>query len=172
MGFFQERLDDQNVIGDPDDVSIGRYNQRETYLDGDLGVAYSGSKLSLQGSLPNLKRFFKQDEQENTVDRSVFFASAGYKLLLESKENGFNIEPKACFRGVKGYDNILDLGCSMNIEDNRIQLFGMYHTSRSATYGMGFQYKSMAFSGIYTTETSVLRGYTEGSFEVNLRLQF
>ncbi len=51
LGFMNERIDNSELNGDPSDVYVGRFNQRETFIDGDFGVAYVGNKLTLQGSL-------------------------------------------------------------------------------------------------------------------------
>lgn len=171
LGFTQDRLNEENIKGNPNDLSVGRYNQRETYLDGDFGIAYTSGGLSLQGALPNMKSFIKSDLQSNTVDRSTIFLSGSYKFNLDPGNEGLSLEPKVNFRGIKGYHNMLDVGALASLLNNQIQLFGLYHSSKSATYGFGFQYLSLNISGMYTSETSAIQGFANGSFEVSLRLQ-
>ena len=45
----------------------------------------------------------------------------------------------------------------------------MYHSTKSATVGIGMNYQNLGFSGIYTTSTSALSGYTSGNFELSLK---
>ena len=48
---------------------------------------------------------------------------------------------------------------------------GMYHSTENATFGLGMDFKKKyLISGTYTTQTSALSTYTNGSFELNLRL--
>jgi hypothetical protein len=75
------------------------------------------------------------------------------------------------YRGVKGFDNIWDAGVQMGIADKQVYLLAMYHSTENATFGLGMDYKKKyLISGSYTTQTSALSTYTNGSFELNLRL--
>jgi type IX secretion system PorP/SprF family membrane protein len=166
LGAMSERISEEDINGDPGDANVSNYNERETYVDGDFGMAYTSNTFNLQLSLPNMKELLKQDENKNTVDRAIFFSSTSYKFRFSEV---IGIEPKVCYRGVNGFDNILDAG--INLYANRVNFFGMYHSSQSATYGLGFIYQSISFNGIYTTTMSALSGYTNGNFEINLRLR-
>ncbi len=171
LGFMNERLSSEDVHGDDGDANVGNYNQRDTYIDGDFGVAYTSSKLSIQAALPNMKTFFKKDLVENSVDRSTFFSAIGYKVQLSEGINGIGMEPKVCYRGVKGFDNILDAGVNFNYSNNRVNLFGMYHSSESTTFGLGVNYQSLGISGMYSTATSALSGYANGNFEISVQMK-
>jgi len=168
LGFLSERLSDEDVNGDAGDMNVSNYNQRDVYIDGDFGIAYTSNTFSLQASLPNMKGFFKKDVNSNSVDRSTFFSAASYKLKLNES---LGAEPKVCYRGVKGFDNILDAGVNLTYANNRVNLFGMYHSSESATFGLGVIYQSVGINGMYTTATSALGGYTNGNFEVNVKVK-
>jgi len=171
LGFMNERLADEDVKGDPGDVNIGRVNERETFADGDFGAAYTSNKLTVQGAIPNLKNFFKKDDNTNIVDASTFFTAVSYKFYSEQLLNGMGIEPKVSYRGVKGYKNILDIGTNLTFADEALHLMGMYHSTRSATFGVGIDYqKTLSIMGMYTTETAALSGYTNGNFELALRV--
>lgn len=52
------------------------------------------------------------------------------------------------------------------------KFISIYHSTGNSTFGIGFNYNSaIGFSSMYTTGTSVLRGFsTTGDFEINLRL--
>jgi type IX secretion system PorP/SprF family membrane protein len=165
LGFMNERISNEDIHGDPGDASVGNYNERDTYVDGDFGVAYTGSKLSVQAALPNMKSLFKKDLTTNSVDRSTFYSAISYKLPL----TGFGLEPKVAYRGVKGFDNILDAGANLSYLDNKISLFGMYHSSKSSTFGVGLNYQSIGFSGMYSTATSALSNYANGNFEISIK---
>lgn len=171
LGFMSERLSDEDVHGDEGDASVGNYNQRDTYIDGDFGVAYTGNRLSIQAALPNMKSFFKKDLVENSVDRATFFSAIAYKFQLSEGANGIGMEPKVAYRGVKGFDNILDAGVNFNYANNRVNLFGMYHSSQSTTFGVGVNYQTIGISGMYSTATSALSGYANGNFEVSLQMK-
>ncbi|MXV17053.1 PorP/SprF family type IX secretion system membrane protein [Hufsiella ginkgonis] len=170
LGYMDDRIENSGVRGDQGDQSIGRYNQRDKYVDGDFGIAFTGSKLSLQAAAPNLKNLLKKDNNELGVDRATFMAAASYKISFPSVLDGLLAEPKVCFRGVNGFDNILDAGANLNFANKRMNILGMYHSSHSATFGMGVTYSKLSFLGIYTTETAALRTYANGTFEIGVRL--
>lgn len=168
LGFMYERVMNENIRGDQDDLSIGRFNQRETFIDGDFGAAYTNRRITIQGTIPNMKNFLQKDKY-NSADRSVFFTSISYKWYTKREPYGIVVEPKVAYRGVKGYNNLLDLGINLSTINNRLNLTGIYHSSRSATFGVGFTYETISFIGVYTTETSALRGYAGGNFEIGLK---
>ena len=170
LGFMNERVGYEDIKGNPNDPNVSRFNERETFIDGDFGVAYTSVRLTVQGAIPNMKTFFKKDDNSNTVDRSLFFTAVSYKLYFPNALDGLGVEPKIAFRGVKGYDHMGDIGANFTFAKNAVSLMGMYHTSQSATFGMGVNFrKSISILGIYTTETSALSGYTNGNFEVALK---
>jgi hypothetical protein len=46
-----------------------------------------------------------------------------------------------------------------------------YHSNESATFGFGVDLKKRyLLSAMYTTQTAALSAYTNGSFEINLRV--
>ena len=168
LGFMYERVMNEILSGDQDDQTVGRFNLRETYIDGDFGFAYTNKRLTLQAAVPNLKNFLKKDKN-NPVDRSLFYTSISYKWFTGPDQNDAVIEPKVAYRGVKGYHNLVDAGLSMSLINRRVHMTGMYHSSKSATYGLGLSYENLSFMGSYTTETSILRTYTGGNFEMGIK---
>lgn len=172
MGFSSERLAQENLNGESGDISVARFNERETFIDGDFGIAYVNDRLNLQAAIPNMKNFFGTDEN-NTVNRSTFFSSISYKWPFGSGTTLGTIEPKVVYRGIKGNNNLLDLGANLSMINNQLIFTGLYHSSNSATFGFGINYnKALSILGMYTTETAALRGYTGGNFEVGLNYQF
>ena len=170
LGFMNERIMNEDIDGDPNDIVASNYNDRDTYVDGDFGIAYSGSRFTFQAALPNMKSFFKKDINNSSVDRATFYSAASYKLTLSEGAGGFGLEPKVAYRGVKGMDNMIDAGANLTYGD-RLNLFGMYHSSKSATMGIGMKYLSFGINGMYTTATSALSNYANGNFEVSLSLR-
>lgn len=170
-GVLSQRVPYDQVNGDAGDLSVARYNERKSYLDGDFGASYTSNNLTVQGALPNLKSVFNQDNNNYTVDRSLYFTAVSYKFNFNEAINTISVEPKVAFRGVKGYDNILDAGANLMLANNQLSLQGMYHTSKSATFGFGLNKNSYAILAFYTTETSALNNYTNGNFEISFRLK-
>lgn len=170
IGFMSQRLENSDIYGNPNDPGVGQYNDRKTYLDGDFGAAYTTRKLTIQASIPNLKSVLKKDVIK-LADVSTFYAAASYRLNLSEGENGFDLEPKVAYRGVQGYDNIWDAGAQLEIANKQVFLTALYHSTENATFGLGMDFrKKYLISGNYTTQTSALSKYTNGSFELNLRL--
>ncbi len=170
VGFMNQRLDQNDLYGDRDDVLVGRYNDRKTYVDGDFGAAFTSGGLNIQGSLPNMKNLFTNDEIR-VADVATFYTAASYKFSITEGAEGIGLEPKVAFRGVKGFDNIWDAGAQFTLANEQVMLMGMYHSSKSATFGLGMDYKRRyLISGMYSTQTSPLSGYSNGNFEINVRL--
>lgn len=166
LGFINDHISNEDVNGDSNDPDISNYNQRETYVDGDFGMAYTSRRLNIQAAVPNMKGLFKKDMMKGSVNRSTFFSAISYKFEAKSI-NGIGLEPKAVFRGIKGLKSVLDVGANLTYA-NRINFFGMYHSSKSSSFGIGMNYQSFSISGIYTTPTSAIRAYTAGNFEIGL----
>jgi len=170
LGFMSQRLENADIYGNPNDPTVGQYNDRKTYLDGDFGVAYTSDKLNVQAAIPNLKSVLKKDVIK-LADVATFYTAVSYKINLSEGIEGMDVEPKVAYRGVKGFDNIWDAGAQFSITNKQVMLLGMYHSTKNATFGLGMDYKKKyLISGTYTTQTSALSSYTNGSFELNLRL--
>ena len=169
VGYMHERLSDEDIVGEVGDVAVGRFNERKAYVDGDFGIAYTTSRLNIQAAIPNLKSFLKKEDVK-TIDRATFYSAVSYKLPFGESENMMVLEPKLCFRGVSGFKSIADIGANMSVINNRLNFSAMYHTSKSSTFGFGFNYQSMSIFGLYTTENTRLRGDANGVFEIGLKL--
>lgn len=170
LGFMSQRLENTDINGNPNDPSVGLYNNRKTYLDGDFGVAYTSDKLNIQAAIPNLKSVLKKDVIK-LADVATFYTAISYKVNISEGAEGIDAEPKIAYRGVKGFDNIWDAGAQFGVANKQVFLLAMYHSTENATFGLGMDYKrKYLISGTYTTQTSALSGYTNGSFELNLRL--
>ncbi|WP_349318272.1 PorP/SprF family type IX secretion system membrane protein [Chitinophaga sp. MM2321] len=167
-GLRNDRLDIKNINGDINDPSIGMYNRRDNYFDGDFGMAYTDGHLNLQAALPNVVGYFSKENRE-IANSATFYAAASYRFYIGNEFT--SIEPKACFRGVRGYDNIFDFGANVVFLDNWVNLFGLYHTSKNYTLGAGFNFRSaVGVQLIYTSQTAGLRSYLDNNFTLALTI--
>ncbi len=169
-GVLSQRVPTDQLIGDQGDLSVSRYNDRKSYLDGDFGASYTSNKLNIQAALPNLRSVFNQDNNNYTVDRSLYFTAVSYRFGFGETLNAIGLEPKVCFRGVKGYTNIVDAGANLMLADNQLSIQAMYHSTKSTTFGFGLNKNSYSILAFYTTETSAISNYTNGDFEISLKL--
>ncbi|MBC6112890.1 type IX secretion system membrane protein PorP/SprF [Pedobacter sp. CCM 8938] len=172
-GVMDEWIDFNKVRGDLNDPSLYNFNQRSVYFDGDFGIAYRNKSLTIQGALPNLKRFLNRDLQRTVADRSLYMASISYNFLSSTDNVLHSIEPKVVYRGVENYKDILDAGANLQFFGNKLLLNGMYHSTNSVTIGAGTTYKNqLTILTQYTTNTADLQNYSNGEFEIALKYNF
>jgi hypothetical protein len=127
-------------------------------------VAYTDKQITVQAAFPNMVTYFNK-ENDSLVNRPTFFAAASYKLFFN--DGDLTLEPKAAFRGMKGFDNIIDAG--VNVTLKQVNLFGIYHTSKNITAGAGLKIADkLLISAAYTSAGSAIKEYTDGNFEVGL----
>jgi type IX secretion system PorP/SprF family membrane protein len=167
LGAMNQKLDNPRIIADPTDVLPQYFNERRTYIDGDFGMAFINESFTLQGSLPNLKKFFQKDE-ENTIDGSTYFAAMSYKFGTD--EDLFSLEPKIGVRGAKDIKNIIDFGSNLSLQDNILSFIGVYHTDKSCTLGVGVNSKKYNVNVFYTSQMGGKLQSTGADFEVNLKI--
>ncbi|MES2653608.1 MAG: type IX secretion system membrane protein PorP/SprF [Bacteroidota bacterium] len=169
LGFMNQQLSQSDINGNPSDPIVAQYNDRETYIDGDFGLAYSLNGLKLEAALPNLNFLFKRSLIKMS-DVPMFYTAASYVIPVAGGQA--LVETKAAYRGVTGFDNIIDLGANISLISRQLMLMGMYHSSKSLSLGLGLDYKRRYLvTGVYTTQTSALNSYSNGSFEFSLRLR-
>lgn len=168
-GFTNQRIDMQDLIGNPNDNQIGSYNtDHRTYFDGDFGVGLSANKFNVDFALVNLKNYLKRDNFK-LINSPVIYASAGYKINFG--ENQF--QPKVAYRSFQELEDIIDVGGQFSIANEQVLFTAMYHTSKAASFGIGLHYKNKyTINTSYTTQTGALSGYTAGSFEINLGINW
>jgi type IX secretion system PorP/SprF family membrane protein len=171
LGALSERLATEEINGTVSDISAQRFNERDAVLDGDFGVAYTTGRLTVQGAVPNLKNFLKK-ERYNTANWNTFFTAISYKFMTDSSKRAFMIEPKISFRGVRGYDDIIDAGVNVAMASNKLYATAIYHSTQSISFGMGLNFRQFAILGMYTSGTSALKGYSSGNFEIGLGYNF
>ncbi|SOD17980.1 type IX secretion system membrane protein, PorP/SprF family [Pedobacter xixiisoli] len=171
-GMLDEWVNRGEVVGDISDVSLSNFNDRKLSLDADFGLAFRNKGLTLQGTLPNLRRYLKKEIERNLVDRSLYMAALSYKFANEDRSLT-TIEPKIAFRGVDNYKNIVDVGVNFEFSGDKLMLSSVYHTSGSITFGAGTTYKKqLAILCQYTTNTNDLSSYANGEAEIAVRYSF
>lgn len=149
------------------DPELMRYqNERESYLDGNFGVAYIGKKLEAQFSYLNLNQ--RRNGQFSTVDYSTFYSAISYMVVLK---NDFSVRPLLAYRGVKGYDNQYDIAAEWGLED--LKFYTMYHSNRSFSGGLGYTYKNqLNIATMYNSEPVAVRGFSGGVFDIVVGYRF
>jgi type IX secretion system PorP/SprF family membrane protein len=164
-GLTKDFVNREDITAENYDPAVSRFNDRGYRLDGDFGAAYTDEKLNLQATLLNLNNVLNTDPNFITgINYATFFTSASYKILAV---NDFSVEPKVVYRGIKGMDNILEGGLGLSYQE-KFSLFGLYHSTKNATVGMGVKYEQFKLSAIYSIGPSAIRSFTGGDFEIGL----
>lgn len=165
LAFNVQRLDYTKVDGDAADPSLSAFNRRDNYFEAEYGMAYTNGHLFVQAALPNVRSLFTGKDY-GVNGGGLFFTAASYRFKPEEGVISC-IEPKICYRGIEGYDNILDAGFNLSILDNVANVMGMYHTSRSFTVGVGVNIKkTVVLQALYTTQTGGIKTYVDGAYEI------
>jgi type IX secretion system PorP/SprF family membrane protein len=172
LGVNDARVDYSKINGDVTDVEVAQYNQLKAYVDGDFGMAYTSDRLYIGGALPNLKSaFFKSSDSRFDADRLLFIAIASYKFPLQGDDKGFTLEPLGGYRIVKGYKDIVDAGFNFTLNDYGLYLQSVYHTNKAVAVGVGLDQSTFALNFSYNLETGELSDYTNGAFELGLKIK-
>lgn len=163
LGIFTDRLENSEIIADPDDKWASDFNLRKTYLDGDFGLGYTNEKLTIQGALPNLKTLLKKDVS-NAVGSSSALLACSYRISKSLDAVVF--EPKLSVQSFRGTGAIWSLGSNVVTFNNMVSLMGMYQSNNRTTLGMGLSYDKYQLQGFYTGQREAMGG----DFEISLRV--
>jgi type IX secretion system PorP/SprF family membrane protein len=169
-GGQQYRLNFQDVIGDLNDPTLYNYNTVNSMkFEMDAGLAYTDGKLNLQAAFPNLASYARK-ANGTVANRPTFFLAGSYKWKVGDDEEGVSVEPKAAFRGVTGNDNIFDAGVNVAFLKELFNVFGLYHTTKNVTAGVGVRILDFAQASVmYTTQSAAFSAYTRGDLEFGLQ---
>jgi type IX secretion system PorP/SprF family membrane protein len=169
-GGQQYKLNFQDVNGDLNDPSLYSYNnQNSMKFEVDAGLAYTDGKLNLQAAFPNLASYARK-ETGTVANRPTFFLAGSYMWAVNGEESDVSVEPKVAFRGVSGNDNIFDAGANVVFLKNIFNVFGLYHTTKNVTAGVGIRILDFAQATVmYTTQSSAFKAYSNGDLELGLR---
>jgi type IX secretion system PorP/SprF family membrane protein len=172
LGINDPRIDYNNVIGDPADLELAQYNQKGPYFDGDLGLSYTSNNLFIEGVLPNLNTvLFNRGGQRADVDRTLFFSAISYKIVLTNDITHYSAEPLVAYREVKGFRNIADLGLNLKMDDYHLELRSIYHTNNNWGFGFVLDQQNYDLGFDYNLYTGQITNYTNGAFEIGLKLK-
>ena len=166
LGLQIDRLSNQEIVGSANDQIANRFNDQESIIDGDFGMAYTSSTLSIEGSITNLKSQQKVEDQQS-ADFGTFYTAIGYKIKLTD----WQIEPKVTYRGVRNFHNILDVGAEIRTASDQLGFIGMYHTNNSMSFGLSYQQKKdWQLLLLYNKPTkSLQKSFATDTFELGLQ---
>jgi type IX secretion system PorP/SprF family membrane protein len=172
-GMMDQSINSDNPE-DMTDVSVTRFNDRGMYFDGDLGLAFTGTKLTIQAALPNVRSLRQEYEAGDLVNRSTFFSAISYKTKINLNEgvNPLGIEPKLVVRGVEGFKSLLDVGANWTFLQGKVNVTTLYHSTQNVTLGAGVQYKALALNVLHATKTYDVRAQEQSNFEIGLQYSF
>ena len=170
LGVNNTYLDYGAIIGDNGDQEAEIFNRRPLYIDGDIGIAYTNQNLTIQGAVPNLKTvFFKNNQNQDIVtNTTIFYTAVSYKIPSESN---LTLEPKVAYRGVRGFDHILDAGVKLDMPDYHLNLTGLYHTNKSITAAVGLDLSGIGLFLAFSSNNSSLNQSSNNNVELGLRLK-
>lgn len=107
----------------------------------------------------------------NFADYALFYAAMSYQIPVGMG----TVEPKVVYRNVNNYEDLIDAGLSVqfdNLTANQLSVYGMYHNTNCATVGFELSFKDdLSFTGLYTTRPADFGRYSNGSFELGVRLR-
>ncbi|MFD2921746.1 PorP/SprF family type IX secretion system membrane protein [Terrimonas rubra] len=170
-GGVQRRIDFTAITGDPDDQTLYLYNNQDMKFEADFGATYYNKGLTVQAALPNMVATFKNDAAD-IVNRPTLFLSASYKYQPAGME-GFAFEPLVAYRGLRNMDDIIDAGINISALNERVNVYGLYHSSKNISVGAGVKLSSFAHILLsYATQPSALKAYTSGNMEAAVRFSF
>lgn len=162
-------IDNSRITGDMGDIAVQNFKQGAQF-DGDLGMAYTSRLLTIQASLPNLNSLFfnTDDGVKKYVDRSTFYSSVSYKILLSNQDENLNIEPLIAYRAVKGHKDILDMGGRFNFPDYKMNISAFYHTNKTVSTAFGISLDDLGVFLAFSRYFGELGAYANNTFECGL----
>lgn len=173
LGINNSRLNTNAIVGDQTDPEIAQYSQLKPYFDGDAGVAYTSDGFSIGATLPNIRAtFFNSSDQRFVADQLRFMALASYKIPLNTTGD-YILEPLAAYRNIRGYQSIVDVGANIDLKSVAgIYFQGLYQSNHSMNFGFGFNQGTYGLNFAYGFETGAVDPYTNGSFQLGIKLRF
>ena len=172
-GVTNSHINYNNIVGDQGDLSVALFNNSKLLAvtpDGDVGASYTSDGFNMQVAIPNVgSTLFNTTGNTLGVDRPVSYLAASYIIPFTNDYNdGVTLEPKAAFRSVKGFDNIIDAGANVVIKE-MLSVSAMYHSNKSSTLGGGFNLSPVRVVFSYTFNTGALGSYYNNTFELGIK---
>lgn len=169
LGINNSRVDYSKVNGDLTDDQIAIYNQLKPYVEGSVGIAYTSDTWLLSGVLPSLNNTLFHTS-DNRFDVVQFMAAAAYKFNLPTESVDLILEPMTAYRVIKGNTGIIDAGFNLGLKNYGLNLQAMYHSNQNMSAGFGVNLQPVQLTFNYNLETGSLSTYTNGAFELGMRL--
>lgn len=171
-GALTDKLNTKDFQGDLDDPLVAQYRDNKLNFDGNVGIAYTSTGLSVQASLKNFATTFKSKE-EKIPGRSTFFTSVSYQFAVNEGDESITIEPKMSYRGVTGFDNIFEAGAELKFMEGLFGIQGIYHSYKAFSAGITGNYQSRLslFLG-YSSQPPNVKDYQKGDLELAVKFRF
>lgn len=169
FGFQRTSFNAQNIKGDPNDRNITTFNDRQSIIDGDLGLGYSSERFSIDGAFYNLKNQLFGDGSDLDLgsDFNLYYFGAAYAIPMPE----YKINTKLAYRNIKNFKDIVDAGAEIRTSNDELGFTGIYHTNKSSTFGISYLHnKEWQLIAMYNTSASPIANYTNGAFEIALQL--
>lgn len=169
FGLQSVSFNSENVIGDPNDRNIARFNDRKSLLDGDFGIGYTSDRFSIDGAIYNMKSQIVKDAGDMNLgtDFNLFYLGTGYSIPFAE----WKVNTKLAYRSVKNYTDIVDIAAEVRTSGNKLGFSGIYHTNKSATFGLSYLHKDeWQLLSMYNTVQSPISNAANGTFEFALQL--
>jgi len=171
-GVNDPRLNTAAINGDLSDKELQQYEQQPAYFDGDLGLSYTSNDFFAEAVLPNLGiNVFNRTEQQQDVDRTLFFIACSYKIVLNNTVGDLSLEPLAAYRQIKGYTNIFDAGLNFRMNDYHFAVQAIYHSNDNYGFGVAFDQPTYVINFAYDLTSGQISNYTSGTFELGIKLK-
>lgn len=169
LGRLSERLNTEDMIGSaPDQTALQFNSERKAVLDADFGVAFTSDRLVVEGALGNLKKHFNREDRPSVFDATTYFGIS-YQLRPES----WLLTPKVVYRGLKNYQDLVDLGFELRTNNQQLGFTSFYHSNNSLTFGIAYKNKQQwQLLCLYNTPTKAIKAYTSGGFELGFQVAF
>jgi len=166
-GVTSVKVNMSDIVGEVDDQLVQQFNDQGYVFDGDLGAHYSDGRLNLSAVAPNLRSLIYSENVNDGYNYSTFYFSAAYQLINGSVK----LTPKVLYRGLEGYDNVIDAGLNAQFADDKLNLLAFYHSSNTMSFGIGFNIlKKYQVQASYSLPVnSNLKKYTYGGVELGLK---
>lgn len=161
----------KDVEGDVDDPMLQHFNNRKVFYDGDLGLAYTDNRLTVQASVPGFTTAFKKDSEDLNGQMKLYTA-VSYAFNISSLP-GTKITPQAGYRLLKNNDGVADFGARVNFVQYRFGIEGIYHTNSAATAGVNIAVlPRLSVLCMYSSEPPAVREYARGNMEIGIKAGF
>lgn len=166
----QVRFDVDNAqIADPSDPFPAEFNSKKADADVDFGTALTSNKLTLQISLPNLRKFIAGSD--DGAFNQVRYLAASYEF---GNPDTWTAEPIIAYSKITNAPSRKDLGLKLNFMDKQFSVLSLYHSDKSFSAGASVFLKKQGFviQGVYNTAQKIYTVQNKGALELSLRTTF